>query len=507
MSLPSHHSFWVRDPTTGSAGLTQRFDRLADDLYTEVAIVGAGITGLSTAIELLDRGFQVSVFEASLIGAGTTGASTGHLDAHPEYGPSNLLKTLKLSVAREVVQLRLRAIDQIEQRAGSGCDFQRVPGWHYGETIRDREQLQTDCELCGQLGLETSWEENLPIRHGACGYRIKGMARIDSYAYLQDLAERVVKAGGRIFENTHVTIGGEFDRIALRAGPHAIFSDAIVCAVHSNYTNVLRLDLQLPAYQSYALVVRVKEDQPDGLFWDNRSPYYYIRRVNSSDPRLLMVGGADHRTGTNHPEESKNTLRKYVSDRFRVEEILAEWSGEYFDPADGLPFIGPIPHRDKIWLAAGFRGAGLTWGTAAATLIAAQIAGEKSDLDSHLMPGRSVLAGLPRVASELLPALASYAQRILPAPPIDRSSLAPGEGAVGLVDGHRMAICRDLDGCEHRLSPICSHLGGVVRWNQAAQTWDCPVHGGRYAADGTRLYGPPPRDLTSLSPKTTPPPG
>jgi Rieske Fe-S protein len=37
---------------------------------------------------------------------------------------------------------------------------------------------------------------------------------------------------------------------------------------------------------------------------------------------------------------------------------------------------------------------------------------------------------------------------------------------------------------------VCPHLGGVVRWNDQEQSWDCPVHGSRFAPDGTLLEGP-----------------
>lgn len=76
-----HHSVWREHH-----GLRQRFERLSQPFKSDVAIIGAGITGLSLALECLDRGMTVAIYEAAVIGAGTTGASTGHVDAVPEMG-------------------------------------------------------------------------------------------------------------------------------------------------------------------------------------------------------------------------------------------------------------------------------------------------------------------------------------------------------------------------------------------------------------------------------------
>ena len=53
-----------------------------------------------------------------------------------------------------------------------------------------------------------------------------------------------------------------------------------------------------------------------------------------------------------------------------------------------------------------------------------------------------------------------------------------------------------VDGVTHRVSAVCPHLGGVLGWNDAERSWDCPLHGSRFTAEGTLLEGPATRDLT-----------
>jgi Rieske Fe-S protein len=70
------------------------------------------------------------------------------------------------------------------------------------------------------------------------------------------------------------------------------------------------------------------------------------------------------------------------------------------------------------------------------------------------------------------------------------SSLKRGEGAILKVDGRRIGACRDLHGKIHTVSPVCTHMGCIVHWNQAERTWDCPCHGSRFEASGEVLAGP-----------------
>lgn len=483
-------AYWHRDATS-----SRRFSSLQGVHQTQVAIIGAGIAGLSTALELLQRGYRVAVCEASVIGAGTTAGSTGHLDAHLERGHKKLIDQIGAEDARQLVAHRLKAIDAIEQRCDASCDFVRVPAYQYSEEASDRDDLHDDCEAAVELGLPARWSDTVPIPKGACGYRIDRMGRFHCGRYLDRLAQLVVDAGGEIFEHSMVEPPSGKHPDHLSTGGGQIQFEHLVVTVHSGYTDSLRVYALIPPYQSYVLAARLGSPPPDALFWDNASPYHYTRRASSDAKDVYLIGGCDHHTGAGDERRAEADLEEYARSHFDVREVICRWSAELFEPTDGVPIIGRDAGKDNVWIGTGFSGVGLTWGTAAGRLIAEQIVGIRTPLDERLSPARFGARKMGKMASEHTSAVGSYAERVLPAEKIDPSTLAPGEGRVGEVDGKHTAICRTSDGTEHRRSPICVHMGGVVRWNSVEQTWDCPVHGGRYTAEGCRLYGPPPSDL------------
>jgi Rieske Fe-S protein len=65
-----------------------------------------------------------------------------------------------------------------------------------------------------------------------------------------------------------------------------------------------------------------------------------------------------------------------------------------------------------------------------------------------------------------------------------------GEGKILKLDGKKVAAYRDSGTRLILLSPVCTHLKCIVRWNAADKTWDCPCHGSRFKPTGEVLSGP-----------------
>ena len=491
MNQRIHNSYWVRKNP-----LHTKYPILTGTHETDVLVVGAGITGLTTALELAKRGRRVTVCESSVVGAGTTSGSSGHLDAHPEMGPRRLLDKLGLELALEYVAMRQRAIERIKSIAGEQCDYVSIPAYQYSESLSDEASLRDNLEAANHIGLTASWADIVPIPKAKLGYKIEGMARIDSSLYLQQLANAAVQQGVEIFENSLVKFSDDENAKIFQAGEGEVHCNQVVGAAHSNFTPVLHIYAATPAYQSYVLTARVSDPFPDALFWDSSDPYFYVRRARTDDDRLIMVGGCDHRTGAGDEVAAAQRLEQWVRERFHVTEVSSQWSAELFEPTDGLPMIGKA-FGDNMWVVTGLSGVGLTQGTAAGTLLADLMAGLAVPLAESFSPARYGLSQPLQWLREQAVSAIDVSERILPATAVDPSALQPGQGAVGTVDGKHVAVCRDRSGCLHQSSPICSHMGGVVHWNEVEQTWDCPVHGGRFAASGERIYGPPQDPLGS----------
>ncbi len=475
--------------------------RLSRDRGADVVVVGAGLTGLTAALLLQREGLTVVLLERHRVARAATAHTSGHLTAVPDVPVQTLVSRFGEAGAHVAVQAGLAAVDTVEslgRELGADAGFQRVPAFRYAETAGDVDELRREALAAVRIGLPAAMVEATPLPFRiAAAIRFEDQALFHPLRYAQALARAFTAAGGALFEESAVLDVQPGEPCVVSCERHVVRARFVVHATQTPPGRVVPVQARLAPVTSYVVVARLPEPAPIGLFWSNADPYHYLRPL-APGSELLLAGGADHKTGQPGGHDGFGELEAHVGARFAVRAIERRWSFGLFEPADGLPYVGRLGD-DPVWVAAGFAGAGLAWGTAAAQLVRDQILGRSHALGELLDVTRvKPLASAGEVVRETADNAWHLVRDRLARPEArDLADVAPGEGRLVQVDGHRAAVHRDGDGRLHVLSPTCTHLGCIVHWNEAAATWDCPCPGGRFLPDGSVLYGPPTRPLPS----------
>lgn len=488
----------------------RRHPALEKGLAVDTLVVGAGITGLTTATVLSRAGARVAVVEAGRVASGTSGGTSAHFTEVPDISYSKLVDRLGEEGARTFARAYRTGLAWIEREIGADairCDFAAVPAFQYSEDEGDRERLQEEQEAAGRLGVAAEWAAEMPLPFAtAGGIRFPRQAQLHPVRYLDGLARSFVAAGGLLFEHSRVTDWQEKDggEVSVEAGPVTIRAGKLVLATHTP-PNFNPLQTELIPRRSYLLALRLRDEPPSGLFWDSDQPYHYFRSVPAPDRtlRLLLLGGEDHTTG--HEKDTAERYRRleaWARERFAVEAVEARWSAQLYEPADGLPYIGRSPFAERVFLATGFAGVGLSAGTMAGLLLADLVL-ERDNPWAKIFDAtrvRPVAAAPGFVRENAASAAAFISDRLKPAEAASVDDVPRGEGRILKHGGERLAVYRAPSGRLVARSPVCTHLGCIVRWNTAEATWDCPCHGGRFSPGGGVLEGPPtsplePREL------------
>jgi glycine/D-amino acid oxidase-like deaminating enzyme len=350
------------------------YPALEGDARVEVAIVGAGITGLTAARLLVARGRRVAVLEQSRVGRGTTGGTTAHVTQVPDRRYAELVSKFGRDAVRQVVESTRSAMDRIAsliQEDSISCDYARVPAWLYTESERDVSRLQEEVEAAREVGMPAVFTREIPLPFStAAAVRFDHQARFHPLAYLGGLAARIVEKGGRIHEQTRVIKVDGDGPFRVETDHGTVTADTVLFATHTPAGFSL-IQAELEPLRSYVLGVRLRnQEPPDGLFFDTDDPYNYTRRQPDDGTNILIVGGKDHKTGHGDPGESYQALEEYARQRWNVESIPYRWSAQFYEPPDGLPLIGEALTHSRVFVATGYSGTGMVFGTVGGMLLA-----------------------------------------------------------------------------------------------------------------------------------------
>ncbi|WNS42564.1 FAD-dependent oxidoreductase [Paenibacillus sp. MMS20-IR301] len=487
------------------------FPKLAEDHVTDVAIVGAGITGITTAYLLSSAGYKVTLLEAGTVLGGTTGFTSAKISAQHGMIYHDLLKHFGEEQARAYYHSNSEALEWMVATAGElglSCDMKREDAYLYADMGDEKtlKQLAAEYEAYVKLGLPGEWQDrvSLPLRAGGA-IRLPGQARFHPLHYLKGLLQAVLDKGGTVYE--HTMIGEKVDtdgRLTLytEGSSCKITCRHAVSASHFPFYDGGSLYFsRLHAERSYCLAVEPETDYEGGMYLSAGEPTRSLRAVEWGDQKLVIVGGENHKTGQGictfgHYEK----LERFAGELLGIRSVPYRWSTQDLITLDRVPYIGKRAEDEEIYIATGFGKWGMTSGTLAARLITDGILGSSNPYAGLYDPSRfKAIPGIKNfivqnfsVTKELVAGKVEIIHK-------KTQDLAPDEGAVVLHDGKRVGGYRDSGGTLHLVDRTCTHLGCECEWNEAERTWDCPCHGSRFSYNGDVIEGPATVPLKQLT--------
>jgi len=426
------------------------------DVQADVVVVGAGIVGLTTALLLEREGMDVVVVEMRHVAAGATGYNTAKLSSLHGLTYTRLAGSLGRDKARlygEANEAGIRRVFDLAEELSVECDLARKPNYTYSEDAAELDQLEEEARVAAELGLPASFVTELDLPFGVAGaVRFDDQAEFHPVKYVDGLAAAL---RGPVHENTRATGIGS-GAVQTAAGSR-VTARHVVVATHLSFLDRGLYFARCHPERSYVVAGRVPR-RPGGMYLSTESPAHSIRAHGD----WLLVGGESHKTGQGDAGERYARLEAWARERFRLEPEL-RWATQDQMPVDGVPYVGRHdPLSKDVWVATGFKKWGLAMGTAAAELLAARVAGRDHAWAELFDPQRlRARAGAPAFAKE----------------------------------NANVAYHFVADRVAKRGNPRCTHMGCLLDWNAAEDTWDCPCHGSRFSAGGDVIEGPAVRRL------------
>ncbi|ONI86809.1 [Fe-S]-binding protein [Saccharothrix sp. ALI-22-I] len=494
----ARHSLWSEAIPHG------RFPVLTGETTVDVAVVGAGITGVTTALLLKRAGLRVALVEADRVGSGVSGNNTAKVTALQSTVYSTIERKHSAEAAADYATGNAAAVERVAalvSELGIACDLRRMPAYTFAFNVKELPAVDKEATAAIRAGLPVSRDrgELMGVPFPVAGaVRLDDQLLIHPVKYVRGLAEVVDGDGSRIYEGSRV-LGiedGTPSRVHTDRG--TVVAERVVIATHYPILDRGLYFARLEPSRSYCVAATLRSGTPPtGLAISAGSPSWSLAR--SGD--LLVVAGRSHPTGSS-PGDPYDELTAFAREHWDVAEVTHRWSAQDPKSYDNLPMIGPYtPGSTTLYVATGFMKWGLSNGTMAAELLTDLVVGRENPLKARFSPHRLSLGATPKLAKLNAKVAVDLVGDRLKSAEVESVAQVPvGEARVVRDGTGKAGVYRDEAGGVHGVSLRCTHLGCLVRFNSAEHSWDCPCHGSRFDVDGAVLEGPATKPLPRRDP-------
>ena len=493
---PQNRTYWNETASVPS------FPRLSGDIEVDVAIIGGGIVGITTARFLKDLGQRVAVIEARRVGQQVTGKSTAKMSSQHGITYQTLEQKFGEERARlyaEAQETGIRRISELAAQWGIQADIEPMPAYTYTNDESYVSQIEKEVEVAQRLALPATLmrgDIGLPFEVLAA-IRFDNQAQFHPVRYVAGLAATIPGDGSHVFEGSRA-VDYEPTRVVTDHG--TVRARHVVMATHLPLGQVgMYYSMAYPKAEPVvaAPIGRI----PPGMYKNAEQPGHSIRTHRLENGQVYGIAAGTH-FKPGHPDEEQEYIREieaWLTENFQAGPIEYRWINEDYTPMDGAPFIGwSSSAGDGYLVATGFNAWGISNGTVAAMIIADLATGRENPwLDVFDATRVKPVAGAKEFVVENAEVAAHLVSGYLSRKPKSYDELEPGHAAIMKVDGENVAAFKDEAGTVHAVSAVCTHMGCLVGWNATDRTWDCPCHGSRFELSGEVIHGPATQPLGS----------
>jgi gamma-glutamylputrescine oxidase len=399
---------------------------LESRVQADVAILGAGFTGLSAAIELAQAGLSVVVLEAVAVGAGASGRNGGQAIFGYSCDQSKIAQLVGMEASRRMWDWSLEGVALIHERcARFGIDAQWQAG-HAHVPIKPRhvrELREWQADLAENYGYTTQWWERGQLREVLASERYLGAlydsasGHIQPLAYVRGLARAALSLGVRIHEGSPVLALQRGSKPVLRTGAGEVVADFVVLAGNALVEGVApELESMIMPVGTYiGATAPLGEERARALIANGMAvadmnwalDYFRIDR----DTRLLFGGRASY--STLPPANLRETMQRRIRAVFPQlghMPIERAWGGFVDISVNRAPHWGRL--GANVYYAQGFSGHGVAASGLAGRVIAEAIRGQAGRLDAFAaIPHRPFPGGRWLRTPILVAAMAAFKLR------------------------------------------------------------------------------------------------
>jgi glycine/D-amino acid oxidase-like deaminating enzyme/nitrite reductase/ring-hydroxylating ferredoxin subunit len=500
--LPQFPEPYWRDSVT-----LPSFEPLSADITVDVAIVGGGITGITSAYLLSKQGKKVAIIEAGKILNGTTGHTTAKITAQHGLIYDELITSLGEESAKLYYEATHSAMEFIKREIEEhkiDCDLSVEDAYIYTQSPDYILQLKNELKAYEKLGIKGEYVETTMLPFEVNGALImKNQAQFHPLKYLLQYVQEVTAHGGVIFENTTAIDieNGPSPKVISKNGATVSCQHIIISTKFPFEDKAGFYFARMYADRSYVLAVKTNKEFPGGMYINAEQPTRSIRSTSYNGDKLILIGGDHHKTGQGiNTIKHYQAIEKFADETFGIKEIPYRWSAQDLTTTDKVPYIGAITGGNpNIFVATGYRKWGMTNGTVAALMLSDMILGRTSPYEQLYSPQRfhanpdvkNLISTNIDVAKHLIKGKVEIINR-------HPEDLGNDEGSVVVVNGERAGAYKDPEGHLHIVDTTCTHLGCELEWNNGERTWDCPCHGSRFSIDGVVVDGPAEKPLKKI---------